>query len=498
MNLLKILSVFTLSTLCLSAEVLSINAKIDDNETLESGDGEVSATVRLPKAQRIPFAKITVFGTLEKKAEANASLTLSIDGQEAAGRALYNKQGKFGANFVVTRQIRDAVKGGKESAELKLFMRGKNQSPVKINKILLEVLADEKYFRTSNYLRPLFSGDEITAESVFPLGNEDPSKPATAKLLFAPSQVLEAYTLSSGKKVDLVQDKDFKIDGDTIEFLPNSNVKIIPYSDIYAEGKNNNFKKGEHFYFDVIKKFAFFKEGMWFHSRMVYISYKHTAISGKPHKSTCEDLLPNTMKIIKSKKPLRVVLFGDSISYGANASGLSMTVPYAPSWGDTATHVLSRFYKTPVIFFNRALGGETSTWGVKQVENLVCPDKPDLVIIAFGMNDRIDKDKFRANLETIISKVRDVNPAAEFVLVSAMFANPNWHFFPMHDDYAEVCKQMVKQGIALADVRSIHKRLLEKKRFIDMTGNNVNHPNDFLIRVYAQYLLKNLIFTVSK
>ena len=57
---------------------------------------------------------------------------------------------------------------------------------------------------------------------------------------------------------------------------------------------------------------------------------------------------------------------------------------------------------------------------------------------------------------------------------------------------------MVKQGIALADVRSIHKRLLEKKRFIDMTGNNVNHPNDFLIRVYAQYLLKNLIFTVSK
>ena len=34
--------------------------------------------------------------------------------------------------------------------------------------------------------------------------------------------------------------------------------------------------------------------------------------------------------------------------------------------------------------------------------------------------------------------------------------------------------------------------LLEKKRFFDMTGNNVNHPNDFLASVYAQTILKIL------
>ena len=42
---------------------------------------------------------------------------------------------------------------------------------------------------------------------------------------------------------------------------------------------------------------------------------------------------------------------------------------------------------------------------------------------------------------------------------------------------------------------SVHKSLLERKHFYDMTGSNLNHPNDFLARVYAQSLLSALIET---
>ncbi|CDB87340.1 putative uncharacterized protein [Firmicutes bacterium CAG:170] len=35
----------------------------------------------------------------------------------------------------------------------------------------------------------------------------------------------------------------------------------------------------------------------------------------------------------------------------------------------------------------------------------------------------------------------------------------------------------------------VHRKLLERKSFADMTGNNVNHPNDFLARWYAQYIV---------
>ena len=36
---------------------------------------------------------------------------------------------------------------------------------------------------------------------------------------------------------------------------------------------------------------------------------------------------------------------------------------------------------------------------------------------------------------------------------------------------------------------SFHSKLLERKDFIAMSGNNINHPNDWLIRVYTMNLM---------
>ena len=44
-------------------------------------------------------------------------------------------------------------------------------------------------------------------------------------------------------------------------------------------------------------------------------------------------------------------------------------------------------------------------------------------------------------------------------------------------------------GVAVADITGMQAFLHSRKRFIDTTGNNVNHPNDFFHRLYAQYLL---------
>lgn len=48
-------------------------------------------------------------------------------------------------------------------------------------------------------------------------------------------------------------------------------------------------------------------------------------------------------------------------------------------------------------------------------------------------------------------------------------------------------------GVAVADIGSVHRYMMERKRFIDMTSNNVNHPNDFFYRVHAQFLAGMLI-----
>ena len=46
----------------------------------------------------------------------------------------------------------------------------------------------------------------------------------------------------------------------------------------------------------------------------------------------------------------------------------------------------------------------------------------------------------------------------------------------------------------LVDMTKMHENLLScGKRYRDMTGNNVNHPNDFMVRCHGQVLCDMLI-----
>ena len=48
--------------------------------------------------------------------------------------------------------------------------------------------------------------------------------------------------------------------------------------------------------------------------------------------------------------------------------------------------------------------------------------------------------------------------------------------------------------VAVANLTQIHKDILATgKKYRDMTGNNINHPNDFIARVYAQVVLRTLL-----
>jgi hypothetical protein len=56
--------------------------------------------------------------------------------------------------------------------------------------------------------------------------------------------------------------------------------------------------------------------------------------------------------------------------------------------------------------------------------------------------------------------------------------------------YIEEYQSIGLEHVGIVDMTHMHMDLLKKKRFKDMTGNNVNHPNDFLARVYAQSILE--------
>ena len=203
------------------------------------------------------------------------------------------------------------------------------------------------------------------------------------------------------------------------------------------------------------------------------------------------DQLPRTTDKLLKKMPVTIAMLGDSISTGCNASGWAKTPPFQPPYQDLFARNLELTYGAKVTLKNFAVGGTDTAWGVANVGKLI-EAQPDLVILAFGMNDASGRpaDEYQSNVRAMLEAISAVRPEVEFILVATMLGNRDWvtlrpELFPQ---YRDALAQLCRPGVVLADLTAIWAELLEHKRDWDLTGNGVNHPNDFGHRIYAQTL----------
>ena len=195
-------------------------------------------------------------------------------------------------------------------------------------------------------------------------------------------------------------------------------------------------------------------------------------------------------------RSLKVILFGDSISAGGNASKFQGCWPWQPPYGELVAWKLQQYYGSKVTFLNPSQAGAVSMYAVEQAESLVAAFQPDLVIIAFGMNDRAParQEVHRSNLEKGIDLIRKSSPNTEFILVSPMMNNPKQPtgsdpiFFIRDED-----RKISQPGLAHVDITTTMQQMLTRIHYLDLSGNGVNHPNDFLHRIYAQRILEVLL-----
>jgi len=206
--------------------------------------------------------------------------------------------------------------------------------------------------------------------------------------------------------------------------------------------------------------------------------------------------LPRTIDRLLSRKPVSIVVVGDSISAGCNASGWAEGVPFQPAYPELLRRNLAERFQGQVTMANPSVGGTDTAWVLNAIDQVV-ESKPDLVIIAFGMNDSAGRPaaEYRQNTEAVMEKIRDRLPDVEFILVASMLGNADWTRLqqPLFPQYRDALASLSKPGVALADLTSIWTGFLALKKDWDQTGNGVNHPNDFGHRVYAQVLSALLI-----
>ena len=118
------------------------------------------------------------------------------------------------------------------------------------------------------------------------------------------------------------------------------------------------------------------------------------------------------------------------------------------------------------------------------------------MLLAFGMNDRSPERRVaqRDNLEKIIDLVRARSPETEFLVITPMLNNPvqPTGLDPVRFIRDEQLK-IARPGVGFVDVTSTHLAMIQRKSYLDLSGNGANHPNDFLLRVYAQRILEVLL-----
>lgn len=350
-----------------------------------------------------------------------------------------------------------------------------------------ELLDFDTYNREA-CMSPLWLGNIVYNETLMFVEDEDGLAPP-APLLFTPDEILSVRSFDLAVKYE--RDIDYTVQNGCIVLTENSRIFKWCHHNYYptAAIPGGTFEK-------TGGGFIAFGEGDTFFKTQVAVTYRHTQQWQGIVPGNKGGRLEKTRSKLVNKKALTIVYYGDSITTGANSSNTQ--APFTPIWTTLVTETIAEHFANPnVIEINTALGGTNAKWGATNAKELVVAHKPDLAVIAFGMNDaNTNSAKYAYNIGKIICAVRKADKDAEFILVSPMLANKEVKGF-YGNQYKFECTlrqfEYFDNGIAVAPVWSMHKYILRKKRYYDLTGNNVNHPNDFLARVYAQTVTALLI-----
>ncbi len=332
-----------------------------------------------------------------------------------------------------------------------------------------------------------------------------PDGEITARLAFAAAEILEVAAANGSYR--FVPEKDFVVapDGRTLVFRNPQNVVPIRAADFFPPKDSPNSYRHR---VSNPEQNLLYNPGKWFHERNVEISYRRrdNSDTASPVDSSakndsainvfCGDQLPRTIARLTAGQSLTIGVSGDSISTGLDASALSAVPPFQQGYADLVAAQLQETYGSEISLANRAVSGWSVANGVQDLDELL-KSKPHLMIVAYGMNDvgRRNPGWFLEQTQILLQRVREASPETEIILVSPMLGHSEWIHTPreMFAQYRDQLKTLTGPGIVLTDVTHVWQTMLEHKHDFDLTGNGLNHPNDFGHRLYAQAILAALV-----
>lgn len=430
-------------------------------------------------------------------------------------------------------------------ASIILSATGCENKPVNEN---LEENQEPKYEVSKEYVledfsRPLWDGDIMTNESVLFMDTDDtvilnkkPQNSETPELMDFEAEIVRAKSLlypaeeiyavySHDRKTEYIKGKDWELVDGKIALCPGSSIPVMTEEFFYPQTTENGaFESTVEGH-----KYILFGESTTMTQWQVVVTYKHSGTWEGPLPTAQSEKIKNFIKKLENGEEVTIVFYGDSITTGANSSGPIGVSPAIPSFAQIITEYIAEKYgysvskeadpfnfdltKEPlsgekvIHYINTAVGGTTSSWGIENIEERVLAYEPDLFVLAFGMNEGGSSMKeFTGSITKLTGIVQEAFPEVETVLVSSML--PHYRvkgFYGNQYQHGEALEDLVQNStelntskIAVANVTEVHDYILKFKEYYDMTGNNVNHPNDFLARAYTSVILGTMFEDYGK
>ena len=165
------------------------------------------------------------------------------------------------------------------------------------------------------------------------------------------------------------------------------------------------------------------------------------------------------VRVLAAGLPRRIVFYGTSLT----ADG---------AWVPLLRAELDAHFPRRVTAFNGAEPGMHSRWGVENLEMRVLKHNPDVVFIEFSVNDacarfEITPAEARANLETMIDRIRVRNPGCDVILqvMNPVLDRPEGHagHRPHLAQYQDVYREVGKErNLLVIDHMPAWTELLER------------------------------------
>ena len=388
-----------------------------------------------------------------------------------------------------------------------------------------EPLLNFQLYNLKTYVKPIWEGQYVYNETVMFLGADD-----SARLVYDIGEVLAVMSYDLTKVYE--ENVDYIIDGNYIKRTENSGIPYMQESEYYPSGEASN----HYICTDGTHPYILYGEGETFTRYQVAVTYTHTQKwDGYVPQDESGDL-PETIRKLENKEGLNILFYGDSITTGCNSSSLINIRPNADIWPVMVTKAIKEKYgysqmekftdnekrsaeqdvdiaelnewnitkeNDKINYINTAVGGQNSVWANATYMERVVELEPDLVFIAFGVNDvSRTTEWYKSQMSLLVTSLKEELPDVEIVLVSPIYPNAvvsrnnaSQSPFLLYQDRFETELNAVAEenaGVVSAKVTSVYNRVLQNKRYRDMTGNNINHPNDFGARIYAQAILAAL------